>query len=132
MGQIAMAPKDEIACAMDDRNKVVEMIDVFRSRLADLRSPFFVNSEVFAQSSQAAVFIFSNPSLSPLIFRSNPTREDREVRIYCDVPLSQAIDRFPDAVKHDENEGIRKFAGSEEEISLAQLYTDAFLSFLGS
>jgi hypothetical protein len=56
-----MAPKDEIACAMDDRGKVVEMIDVLRSRLADLRSPFFVNSEVFAQSSQAAVFIFSNP-----------------------------------------------------------------------
>ncbi|HEY3626145.1 MAG TPA: hypothetical protein VGL00_07670, partial [Terracidiphilus sp.] len=114
---------------MGDNSKIVEMIDEIRSQLPGLTSPMMFGLEVFKGPTQVAVFVFRMPDISVLIFRSNPTLPDKEVRFLCDIPLRDAPDELPIAWKNESQERIKEFASSDETISLDELYEKSFLMF---
>ncbi len=114
---------------MDDESSIQNIIDTLRSRVPGLSSSLLSGLAVFKGPTQTAVFVFQEPDISVLIFRSNPHHLDKKVDFRFDSPLREAPAKLPSSWIPDEQELIEDIPASNGAVPLARLYEGVFLRF---
>jgi hypothetical protein len=87
---------------MDDREWVVHLIDEMKSRLTEINPILLTYLGAFqGVSTQATVFVFREPTISVIVFRSSKEQPDPIVDIRDSIPFSDGLDALPSLWQRD-------------------------------